>query len=133
MGFAWIYYFQTGKGTKMEKTIHIMQGIIRGLIISVIYLGISFIATYTLKYFDLAPLFGWLTISIIIYTNLLDSDNLGGSMKAGKILTYISISIYIIGLIYFICNESTTPPLWIYIVINSLVCLTIITSAVEEK
>lgn len=95
-----------------------------GLFFSSIYLGISFLASYLSLYWNLwNPTWVWVTIGFITYAFLFEEDKNGVNIMG--VLSVIGM---------YLCHAITgyIPLLWVYIVVNSIVCFNIIIACIRK-
>ena len=99
----------------MDNAVKITTGFALGLFLSSLYLGSSFLASYLTLYWNLwNPATTWFLIGVMTYASLWESES-----------KLCAIGIFsIAGII---------PPLWIYIVVNSIVCLNIIITCIKKR
>lgn len=108
----------------MDNAVKITTGFALGLFLSSLYLGSSFLASYLTLCWNLwNPATTWFLIGVMTYASLWESESklcaIGIFSIAGMWIYYI-----IAGII---------PPLWIYIVVNSIVCLNIIITCIKKR
>lgn len=109
----------------MENTQRIIEGIILGLSFSCLYLGSSYLAVYLSLYWNLCePSSAWIIVGFITYSCLYES---GFGLKG---ITIGAVSIIAMWLYHSIAG--TQPQLWIYFVVNSIVCINIITTSIRK-
>lgn len=109
----------------MENIQRIIEGIILGLFFSCLYLGGSFLTSYLSLYWNLwDPAYAWVIIGIIIYACLYENEN------SSKVTTTGIFSI--VGMWIYHIVAGTQPQLWIYFVVNSIVCINIITTSIRK-
>lgn len=110
------------------KTSEFIFKIAGGLFFSIIYLAISYLASYLSVYWEWKWGVGtvWFIIGVITYSILFEQEVNTAVNVFGVILN--------IGILIF-CNYykfKLEPKLWIYIVLNTIVCLNIITTCVKK-
>lgn len=99
--------------------------IVKGLFFSIIYLAISYLVLYLAIYFDWRWNVNmiWFLIVSIAYCILFDKNDNNKVNILGVILNIVLI---------VISNLKSEPQLWIYIVINTIVCLNIIITCIKN-
>lgn len=111
----------------MENVISFFEKVIRGIFLSFIYIGFCFLAIYISKYFGWESKITcgiWFSITVCVLIACYEADSL--SSKVFSIITGI------IGIIELVCFYNKDFPLWTYILSNSLICLTIITTQFDD-
>lgn len=107
----------------METVQKIIEGIIIGLFFSCFYIGGSFLSSYLSLYWDLwNPAYAWITVGVITYSCVHQIET-----KASIIGIILIIGLWISQIF-----TETIPLLWVYIVVNSIVCLNIIIACIKK-
>lgn len=104
----------------MDKLFGTIVHFARGLFLSAIYLGISFL----LIYYSISLSILWFLILALIYISLI---------RGGDCETFSTISIAFIIVMCWHYKDADFFPLWVYIVINSITCLNIIVQSLLDK
>lgn len=106
------------------KTSDFIFRVAGGLFFSIIYLAISYLASYLSIYWEWEEWdFGWFVIGGMTYAFLVQENNIFNVV--GIILN--------IGLILFLSFSKAEPQLWVYIMLNIIVCLNIIIAAIRAN
>lgn len=110
----------------MENIQKLIERIILGLFFSSLYLGGSFLTSYLCDYWNLwNPVYAWVAIGVITYSCLYEN---------GDTIPITTIGMFaIIGLWIYYIFAGTIPLLWVYIVVNSIVCLNIIITYIKKE
>ena len=116
----------------MENVISFFEKVICGIFWAAIYIGICFLAIYISNHFEWGSkptsiIWCIITGFTLCFCYLKDDEGCGNFVS--RIFTTIVV---IIGVIEIICFWNKDFPLWTYILNNSLICLTIITTQFED-
>lgn len=108
------------------KTSEFIFKIAGGLFFSIIYLAISYLASYLSVYWEWERGVGtvWFIIGFITYSILSDQEVNTAVNVLGVILN--------IGLLISCNYFKLEPQLWIYIILNTIVCLNIVTTFIKK-
>lgn len=106
----------------MDQIIDLLQRMNWGLFKGLIYIGFSSLAILLWNYWEWDPMYAWFFTTIIFYCKDDDNDELF-SFKYIDILIGIII---LIGLFCFWPIYQEHVPIWVYLLMNSIVCINLL-------